>query len=102
MLFPPRRSLICPAFAVLAAAACAQNAPGFPTVQVPLTIPAGTPLRLEVEKTTFPKHVGDAVRARLAEPVYAFDKEVIPAGTEVVGHVTGFTETRKSLRVEKM
>jgi hypothetical protein len=55
-----------------------------------------------VEKTTFPKHVGDVVRARLAEPVYAFDKQVIPAGTEVVGHVTGFTEARKSVRIQKM
>jgi len=102
MQFPARHILISPLFAAFVVTACAQNQPGSANVQVPLVVPAGTPLRLEVEKTTFPKHVGDTVRARLAEPVYAFDKEVIPAGTEVVGHVSSFTETPKSVRVQKM
>jgi hypothetical protein len=95
MPFPPRCLLIS-AFVGTFAFATASD------LKIPLVVPAGTPLRLEVEKTTFPKHVGDTVRARLAEPVYAFDKEVIPAGTEVVGHVTGFTEAPKSVRVQKI
>src|SRR5579859_2983890 len=102
MLFPLRSCLLFSLFAASVVAACAIPEGSPSEVKVPLVLPAGTPLRLEVEKTTFPKHVGDVVRARLAEPLYAFDKEVIPAGTEVVGHVTGFTEARKSIRVEKM
>jgi hypothetical protein len=95
MLFPLRCLLISGFVGTFAFATASE-------LKIPLVVPAGTPLRLEVEKTTFPKHVGDVVRARLAEPVYAFDKEVIPAGTEVVGHVTGFSEAPKSVRVQKI
>lgn len=100
MLFPTR-CLLASALVGSIAFATTRTQPSN-DLKVPLVVPAGTPLRLEVEKTTFPKHVGDVVRARLAEPVYAFDKEVIPAGTEVVGHVTEFTEARKSVRVQKI
>lgn len=100
---PPRNCspvvLVCISLCSIAAFA---STPGQNNVQVPLVVSAGTPLRLEVERTTFPKHVGDVVRARLAEPIYAFDKEVIPAGTEVVGHVTGFTMAPKSFRTQKI
>ena len=87
---------------LLCSIAAFTSTPAQSNVQVPLVVSAGTPLRLEVEKTTFPKHVGDVVHARLAEPIYAFDKEVIPAGTEVVGHVTGFTIAPKSFRTQKI
>jgi hypothetical protein len=80
--------------------AFAQQQPS--NVQIPLVVPAGTPLRLEVLNTTFPKHVGDPVRARVAEPVFAFDKEVIPAGTLVTGHVAAFNYASRLYRVQKM
>src|SRR5262249_29196357 len=34
--------------------------------------------------------IGETVRGKIVEPVYAFDREVIPSGTEVLGRITGF------------
>ncbi len=54
---------------------------------VPLIVPAGVPLRLALTKRVS-KRKGAPVRARLIEPVYAFDREVIPAGVQVSGTVS--------------
>ncbi len=72
------------AFLLLSACAGYGHAPEI--AAVPLTVEAGTPLRLYVTRR-FKKKQGAAVTARLIEPVYAFDREVIPAGTEVTGTV---------------
>lgn len=61
-------------------------------VDVPLVVPAGTPLRLRIDGTTFTKHVGDVVHARLTQPVFAFDREVLPTGTEAIGHIVAFSK----------
>ena len=58
-----------------------------PTRNVPLTVPAGTPLRLYLTKR-IPRRLNAPVQAKLLAPLYAFDREVIPAGTEVFGTVT--------------
>jgi hypothetical protein len=71
-------------------------------VDIPLIVPAGTPLRLEIVHTCFPKQVGETVRARLAQPVFAFDREVLPAGTEATGHIIRFTEPSRLQRFESM
>ena len=63
------------------------QAAGEPTASIPLMVPAGTPLRLYVTKR-FKRKQGTAVTARLIEPVYAFDSEVIPAGAQVTGIVS--------------
>ncbi len=55
--------------------------------QVPLLVPAGVPLRLYVTKR-IPKKLGAPVQARLLDPVWAFDRQVIPAGAEVLGRVS--------------
>ncbi len=54
---------------------------------VPLAVSKGTPLYLELEKKVPIKHAGTPVRARVISPVYAFDRMVIPAGSEVEGQV---------------
>ena len=53
---------------------------------VPLTIPVGVPLRLYLTKRVS-KRSNAPVEARLLTALYAFDREVIPAGTRVIGHV---------------
>jgi hypothetical protein len=58
-----------------------------PSRNVPLTVPAGTPLRLYLTKR-IPKRLNAPVEAKMLAPLYAFDREVIPAGTEVFGTVT--------------
>src|SRR5207244_6828896 len=57
------------------------------TRHISLTVPAGVPLRLYLTNR-IPKRSDAPVEARLLAPVYAFDHEVIPAGTQVFGHVS--------------
>ena len=51
------------------------------------TVPAGVPLRVALEHRVPIKQVGDPVQGRLLEPVYIFDRVVLPAGSLVEGHV---------------
>lgn len=55
---------------------------------IPLAIPAGTPLPVVLEKEMRIHKVGQAIHGKIAEPVYAFDKLVVPAGSEVTGSVS--------------
>ncbi len=84
------------AFAIAAAALIlpcpAQNS-------VPLTVPAGTPLRLYLTKRV-PEKMGEPVRAKLIEPVFAFDREVVPAGAEVSGTVVALDSLTKMQRTK--
>ncbi|MGP8246011.1 MAG: hypothetical protein ACLQVN_16005 [Bryobacteraceae bacterium] len=57
------------------------------SAQIGLTVPAGTPLRLYVTKR-FSKRTGTPVAAKVLEPVYAFDRQEIPAGAVVIGSVS--------------
>lgn len=54
---------------------------------VALTVPAGTPLKIALEKDVRVRKAGDPITGRTVEPIYAFDKLVVPAGTEVTGIV---------------
>jgi hypothetical protein len=54
--------------------------------QTPLIVPAGVPVRLYLTKR-IPKRTGSVVEARVLDPVYAFDRQVIPAGAVVKGSV---------------
>src|SRR5262249_18014253 len=58
-------------------------------VQISLTVPEGTPLRIALDQRTRVLHVGEPVHGQLVEPVYAFDQQVIPAGSVVTGRITG-------------
>ena len=75
----------------LGALAFAADLPG---TTVPLTVPAGTPLRLYLTHK-IPKKMGAPVEAKVLEPVYAFDREVIPAGSVVVGRVSRIQSVTK-------
>lgn len=55
--------------------------------KIALTVSSGTPLRLFVTRR-FSKRKGKPVTAKVLEPVYAFDREVIPAGTVATGYVS--------------
>jgi len=55
---------------------------------VSLTVPKGTPLQVVLDKEVKIKKVGQPIHGRTAEPVYAFDKLVVPVGCEVTGKIT--------------
>lgn len=59
------------------------------TIQtIPLTVPKGTAVQVVLDKEVRIQKVGQAVYGRVAEPVYAFDKLVVPVGTQVNGQIT--------------
>ena len=77
----------CMVLLAVAAAALAQVPPAAPTVPPGVTVPAGVPLRVALEQRVPIKRVGAPLRGRLVEPVYVFDRVVLPAGCLVEGHI---------------
>jgi hypothetical protein len=54
---------------------------------IALTIPTGTPLRIALDQRVRINHPDEVVHGKVVETVYAFDQEVIPAGSIATGHV---------------
>jgi hypothetical protein len=57
------------------------------TRKISLNVPDGTPLRLYLTRRVS-KSPGAPVEAKLLTPLFAFDHAVLPAGTQVLGHVS--------------
>jgi len=55
---------------------------------ITLTVPKGTALQVILDTELKIQKVGQPVHGRIAEPVYAFDKLVVPAGAVVTGRIT--------------
>jgi hypothetical protein len=53
----------------------------------PVTVPPGVPLRVALEHRVAIKRVGEPIQGRLVDPVYIFDRMVLPAGSVVQGHI---------------
>jgi hypothetical protein len=66
---------------------------------IPLTVPTGTPLKVALDREVRVQKVGQPVRGKIVEPVYAFDKLVVPAGTEVVGKISAIDRVPKKGRI---
>jgi hypothetical protein len=54
---------------------------------IALNVPKGTPLQVALDREVRIKKLGQPIHARIVEPVYAFDRIVIPVGSEVTGEV---------------
>ena len=65
---------------------------------IPLAVPAGTPLRVVVDHETRIEKVGQPIHGRTTEPVYAFDKLVVPEGSEVDGQISKIEEISSGKR----
>jgi hypothetical protein len=63
------------------------HAPSTPQ-SIRLSLPEGTPLQLALVEETRVKKVGAPIRAIVVGPVYAFDRLVVPVGSQVTGQVT--------------
>jgi hypothetical protein len=72
---------------LFSALATAQTAGNEEIPRISLDVPSGAPLRLYLTKR-ISKRAGAAVEAKLLEPVFAFDREVVPAGTVAQGEVS--------------
>lgn len=69
---------------------------------VELVVKAGRPLRVVLDTQVRVQHVGQRVTATLVEPVYVYDRIVVPAGTRVLGHVAKLVGAARLVRVRAM
>ena len=63
-----------------------------------LVLRAGRPLRVALDSRVRVKHEGQSVMATLVEPVYVFDRIVVPKGTRVIGHIERLERPKASTR----
>lgn len=70
------------------AAAAAAAAPAVAPQSVALTVPKGTPLHVALDDEVRIAKTGQLIQGHVVEPVYAFDKLVVPVGTKVTGQIT--------------
>ena len=75
----------------------AENAMGAPVV-VPMSVEAGTPIKVALDSEVRVRQVGQAIHGKTTEPVYAFDKLLIPVGTVVNGKVSAIDAVPKRVR----
>jgi hypothetical protein len=74
-----------------------ENAASEPVV-VPMTVEAGTPIKVALDSEVRVREVGQAIHGKTTEPVYAFDKLLIPVGTVVNGKVSAIDAVPKMVR----
>ena len=65
---------------------------------IDLVVSAGRPLRVALDDRIQLKSVGQPVTGTVTEPVYAYDRVVIEAGTKVRGHVSKIDSGSKLVR----
>ncbi|MGH9774737.1 MAG: hypothetical protein ACRD50_07295 [Candidatus Acidiferrales bacterium] len=101
-LFLARAGLAASIFFLAPSAQC-QTASPPPTADVPATVklvvPKETPLRVQLESKVRVKSVGAPVKARLVEPIYSFDRIVIPAGSELLGKISKITPASRGKHI---
>jgi hypothetical protein len=76
-----------PVLLLLGVAALAQEAPAPPEALPGATVSSGVPLRVALESRVAIKRAGEPIRGRLVDPIYVYDKLVVPAGSVVEGHI---------------
>jgi hypothetical protein len=65
---------------------------------IPLTVPEGSPLKVALDREVHIRKVGQPVHGKVVEPVYSFDRLVIPAGSEVLGKIASLEDVSKKRR----
>jgi hypothetical protein len=66
---------------------------------IDLIMKAGRPLRVALDERVKVKRPGQPVVGTVVEPVYVYDRIVVPAGTKVHGHVERIEAPSKGVRV---
>ncbi|MGB0035664.1 MAG: hypothetical protein WBP79_09340 [Candidatus Acidiferrales bacterium] len=65
---------------------------------ISLIVPKGTPVQVVLDKEVRVQKAGQPIHGRVAEPVYAFDKLVLPVGVEVKGRITRIENVSRGKR----
>ncbi len=69
-----------------------------PPVTLPMSVPAATPIKVALDSEVRIREVGQSIHGKTTEPVYAFDKLLIPVGTRVNGRVSAIDAVPKKIR----
>ena len=67
---------------------------------IALTVAAGRPLEVVLDRRISIKHIGQPVVGTLVESLYAYDRVVVPAGTKVLGHVAALDGPSRLARTQ--
>jgi hypothetical protein len=73
---------------------------------IAMTVPNGTPLQIALDKEVRVRKVGEPITGRVMQPVYVFDRLVIPVGTAATGRISaidpvpGRTRTLEALNAD--
>ena len=67
-------------------------------IMMPMTVEAGTPIKVALDSEVRIRAVGQTIHGRTTEPIYAFDKLLIPVGTVVNGKVSAIDPVPKMTR----
>jgi len=65
---------------------------------IPLTVPTGTPLKVALDKEVRIRRVGQPIQGKTTEPIYAFDKLLVPVGSEVTGKIAEIDDVSAGMR----
>lgn len=76
----------------------AEETPAAEPIFVPMTVGAGTPIKVALDEEVRVRRVGQPIHGKTTEPVYAFDKLLIPVGTVVNGKVSAIDPVAKTVR----
>jgi len=71
-----------------------------PIQTISLIVPTGAAVQVVLDEEVRVREVGQPIHGRIVEPVYAFDKLVLPVGAEVTGQITkleGVSAGRRTL-----
>jgi hypothetical protein len=77
----------CVAAKVVSAGADSQHSASTLSQNFALNVPKGIPLQIALQQEVRVRKVGQPIRGRTVQPIYAFDRQVVPAGTEVTGRI---------------
>jgi len=69
-------------------AAAEDNTASAPSETIPLIVPKGLAIQIALDKEIRVQKVGQPIAGHVIEPVYAFDKLVVPVGTSATGQIT--------------
>jgi len=67
-------------------------------LRIPISVPAGTPIKVVLDSEVRVKTVGQAIRGKTIDAVYGFDKLLIPAGTQANGKIVAIDGVPKRVR----
>jgi hypothetical protein len=70
-----------------------------PEKTMALTVPKGAPLEIALKEDIRIKRVGQEIHGQVLQPVYAFDRLVIPAGADVTGRIAKIEPISRKKRI---